>query len=148
MSRWRAILAGLLGPRPRPLQAGALCLRQGKQGTEVLLVTSLDTGRLIIPKGWPMTGRSLAGAALQEAWEEAGVHGRLIGSKPVGQFRYGKRRKGGLVQEVEMLVFAVEVESLDTDFPEAGRRKLSWLSPEAAAGRVEEPGLAAILRRL
>ncbi|HHX88347.1 MAG TPA: NUDIX domain-containing protein, partial [Paracoccus sp.] len=62
--------------RPDYIQAAALCLREGNKGREVLLISSLKSERWILPKGWPMKGRTLAGAALQEAWEEAGVVGR------------------------------------------------------------------------
>ena len=60
--------------RPRRLQVAALCFRRTDTGCEVLLVTSRDTGRWVIPKGWPMEGKSSAESAAQEAWEEAGVH--------------------------------------------------------------------------
>ena len=35
-------------------QFGALCWRAGKSGAEVLLISSRETGRWVIPKGWPM----------------------------------------------------------------------------------------------
>ncbi|HEY0211973.1 MAG TPA: NUDIX hydrolase [Paenirhodobacter sp.] len=145
--RWRQIIAGLLGIRPRPLQAGALCLRRGVAGPEVLLISSLDTGRWVIPKGWPMAGRSLAGAAMQEAWEEAGVRGRLRPA-PVGRYSYEKRRKGGLRQMTEIQVFAIDVTDLAEDYPEAGRRQRIWLPAATAAGHVAEPGLQRLLAGL
>ena len=52
-------------------QFAALCYRRRKTGVEVLLVTSRDTKRWIIPKGWPMNGLTPANAAAQEAGEEA-----------------------------------------------------------------------------
>ena len=70
-----AVLRDVVGPmfrRPRSLQVAALCHRRTKAGQkEVLLVTSRGTGRWILPKGWPMRGKSDAQAAAQEAWEEA-----------------------------------------------------------------------------
>lgn len=136
-------LAALLGRRPRPLQAGALCLHQGK----VLLISSLDTGRWIIPKGWPMAGRTLAGAAMQEAWEEAGIRGRLR-PDPVGSFSYDKRGKGGLPRETEVSVYLIDVTGVADSYPEAGRRERRFLPPAEAADLVQEPGLKQLLRAI
>jgi 8-oxo-dGTP pyrophosphatase MutT (NUDIX family) len=64
--------------------------------TEVLLVTSRDTRRWIIPKGWPQKGKAPHRAAAREAFEEAGVVG-AVGRRPVGSFAYEKRFKNGRV---------------------------------------------------
>lgn len=129
------------------MQVAAICLR-GKPGREeVLLVSSLDTGRLVVPKGWPMRGRSLAQAALQEAWEEAGVRG-AVGAEPMGQFHYAKRRRSGFAQTVEVRCYLVRVSALDEAYPEAGRRKRVWLAPKEAARQVREKELRTILLRL
>ena len=80
--------------RPEFVQTAALCLRDSRKGPEVLLVSSLTSKRWILPKGWPMEGRTLAQAALQEAWEEAGVTG-VVETAPMGHFsliRYEKLR--------------------------------------------------------
>ena len=71
-----------------PIQTGALPWRLApKNGIEVLLVTGRRSGRWSIPKGWPMPGKSLAEAAEQEAFEEAGVKG-TIDPNPIGTFRH------------------------------------------------------------
>lgn len=137
------VLGALLGRRPPRLQAGAICLHDGK----VLLISSLDTGRWIIPKGWPMAGRTLAGAAMQEAWEEAGIRGRLR-TDPVGSFTYDKRGKSGLPRETEVSVYVIDVTGISDSYPEAGRRTRRFLPPAEAAELVEEPGLKALLRAI
>lgn len=147
MGRLVEILKGLLGRRPAYLQVGALCLRHRHGQREVLLISSLDTGRWIIPKGWPMAGRSLAGAALCEAWEEAGVRGS-VGAEPIGHYVYLKQREGGIAQRCEVSVYLIQTEGLSDDYPEAGKRQRHWMSPALAAGRVAEDGLQAILRSL
>lgn len=129
------------------LQAAALCLRDGERGPEVLLVTSLTRGRWVLPKGWPMKGRTLAGAALREAWEEAGVQGR-VEEAALGDYVYGKLRKGGLAITCRVQVFRVLVEALADEWPEARRRTRRWAAPAEAAGLVDEPGLATLLRSL
>ncbi|MBQ2259938.1 MAG: NUDIX hydrolase [Loktanella sp.] len=133
--------------RPARLQVAALCYRQGKAGKkEVLLITSRGTGRWIIPKGWPIDGKDAAGAALQEAWEEAGVRSGRVISGAVGVFSYEKELSTGLPVQVETLVFAVEVSKLDADYPEVTERRRKWVSPMKAANMVQEPELRQILR--
>ncbi|MFN3954215.1 MAG: NUDIX hydrolase [Pararhodobacter sp.] len=143
-------LASLIEPvfrRPDFVQAAALCLREGKTGPEVLLVQSLNTRRWILPKGWPMKRRSLAGAAAQEAWEEAGVIGRA-GETSVGFYTYRKLRQGGLPVSCRVEVFRIDVADLARDYPERRRRKRKWMSLEAAAAAVEETELKALLLSL
>ena len=57
----------------------------------MLLVTSRETKRWLIPKGWPIKGKKPHKAAAQEAEEEAGVKGE-IKNKPLGYYDYWKRR--------------------------------------------------------
>lgn len=147
IERLRKILAGLLGRRPPHLQVGALCLRRRGGRPQVLLITSLGSGRWIIPKGWPMRGRSLAGAALQEAWEEAGITGR-VDPRPIGSFVYDKIGEGGLAKQCEVRVFAVHTAAQAESYPEAGRRERVWLEPAKAAAKVQEDGLRRLLEGL
>lgn len=144
---WGHLVAPLLR-RPRRLQVAALCTRGQGALTEVLLVTSRGTGRWVLPKGWPMRGRSAAQAALQEAWEEAGVRRGRVSDRPVGRYTAEKGLASGLPVPVELLVFAVEVEDLRDDFPEAGQRRRVWVPPAEAAGMVLEPGLRDLLLRV
>jgi 8-oxo-dGTP pyrophosphatase MutT (NUDIX family) len=132
--------------RPRRLQVAALCYRRDENGVEVLLITSRGTGRWIIPKGWPIDGKDAPGAALQEAWEEAGVRSGRVTSEAVGIYCYEKELSTGLPVPVETLVFAVEVGQMESDYPEVGERQRKWVSPAAAAKMVQEPQLQQILR--
>ena len=141
----RNFLGRMLGRRPPALQVGALCL-QAETG-RVLLVTSRGTGRWIIPKGWPMDGRSVGGAALREAWEEAGVRGE-VEETAFGRYSYDKKLTKGLSAPVEVQVHLVRVEGLDKNFPERKQRQRRWFTPAEAAGLVDEAGLARLLRRL
>ena len=134
--------------RPRRLQVAALCYCLKDASKKVLLITSRDTGRWIIPKGWPIDGLDAGDAALQEAWEEAGVkHGRIAGGA-LGSYRYDKELGSGLPIPVDTLVFPVEVKHLEEIYPEAGERNRKWVSPEEAANMVREPELKTILRQL
>ena len=140
-----AALGVALGSAPPRMQVGALC--RDRATGRVLLITSRGTGRWIIPKGWPMPGRSLAEAALQEAWEEAGVRG-VPGAGEIGRFGYDKEQDAGFAVPVEVRVFPVWVAELSGDFPEAAERTRRWFDPAHAATLVSEPRLRHILRRL
>lgn len=126
-------------------QFGVLPFRiRKKGGVEVMLITSLDTGRWIIPKGWPMDGMRPGEAAAQEAWEEAGLRGRVY-DEVLGLYAYSKWLDEELSMPCIVVVFALEVGHEETAFPEAGARKRKWLSPKKAAQRVDEPDLKQII---
>lgn len=129
-------------------QFGALCWRVGKSGAEVLLISSRETGRWVIPKGWPMKGRSGPEAAAIEAWEEAGVKGEITPAK-LGHFTYEKILKRDTKKQSAQLctvdVFPLEVTRLAPEFPEQRQRRRKWFAPEAAARKVAEADLKALL---
>jgi 8-oxo-dGTP pyrophosphatase MutT (NUDIX family) len=129
-----------------PVQYGALPVRKGKQGPEVLLVTSRETGRWIIPKGWPMAGKKPHQAAAQEALEEAGVRG-AVQKKPLGEFPAFKRFEEHFVL-CSIRVFLLDVKEERKTWKEQHQRKRAWFTPAQAAALVDEPGLAALIEQL
>jgi 8-oxo-dGTP pyrophosphatase MutT (NUDIX family) len=130
-----------------PIQTGALPWRLAqKNGIEVLLVTGRKSGRWTIPKGWPMPGKSLAEAAAQEAFEEAGVKG-TINSKPIGTFRHVKQLNIVGDLEVDIVVHPLWVDRELEKWPEVGQRKRKWFKPKDAAKRVDSPELSAMIRQ-
>lgn len=131
--------------RPNLLQVAALCWRENDGAPQVLLVRSLDSNRWIIPKGWPMRGKSLAEAAAIEAWEEAGVKGD-VEPVAIGSFHYEKMRGTGVKQSCDARVFSLRVTRLEPKFPESDLRKPRWFSAEDAVKRVREPELQALIR--
>ncbi|MDO5606719.1 MAG: NUDIX hydrolase [Paracoccus sp. (in: a-proteobacteria)] len=141
----RDALGRVLGRRPPALQVGAICF--SPETGRVLLITSRGTGRWIIPKGWPMSGRSAAGAAEREAWEEAGVRGE-VSQQPLGRYAAIKSSDGGVSLPVEVQVHLIRVHELADDYPEVGQRSRRWFLPLDAAGLVHEDGLKALLRDL
>jgi len=112
-----------------------------------MLVTSRQTRRWVIPKGWPKKGKSPHRLAAREAFEEAGVTG-AIGRRSVGSFSYEKRLKNGGLIECEVRVFPLEVKRQSKQWPEKQERKIKWLSASKAAEKVKEPMLGKIIRRL
>jgi 8-oxo-dGTP pyrophosphatase MutT (NUDIX family) len=128
-------------------QVSALPLQRDKQGNlRVLLITSRETRRWIIPKGWPMKGLDDSEAAAREALEEAGVTGRVRG-KPIGTYQYWKRGVASF-ELCEVKVYPLEVERQLETWREKGQREAHWFSPEDAADLVEEPGLRALIATL
>ena len=126
-------------------QFAALPWRRNPGGeVEVLLITSRETRRWVIPKGWPIKGKSSAKSAAQEAFEEAGVVGK-INKSPVGGYAYDKRLKNGRLQHVRVAVFSLHVDSEADIYPEAGQREKLWLPPVEAARLVGEPELMVLL---
>lgn len=126
-------------------QFAALCFRGKGSGTEVLLVTSRTTKRWIVPKGWPMAGMTPVEAASREAWEEAGVKGR-ISTTCAGIYSYTKilEEEGDNLPCV-VAVFALKVDKIADDFPEREERRRKWFSLKAAATKVDEPELAQLI---
>lgn len=133
--------------RPAHLQAAAVCVRSTGRQEEVLIITSRGTGRWILPKGWPMKGKTLAEAAAQEAWEEAGVRG-VVGADPIGSYAARKITDTGICLRCSVQVFRLDVSEIADDFPEAGQRRREWITPAEAARLVQEPGLKALLKAL
>ncbi|HZZ33379.1 MAG TPA: NUDIX hydrolase [Phenylobacterium sp.] len=113
-------------------------------GVEVLLITSRETRRWVIPKGWPIAGKSAAKSAAWEAFEEAGVQGK-IAKRPMGTYAYDKRLKNGRLQHVRVAVFPLQVDSEAEAYLELGQREKLWLPPPEAARRVDEPELMVLL---
>ncbi len=146
-SAFESVVAPLLR-RPKRIQVAALCLRGQGDARQVLLVTSRDTGRWVLPKGWPINGLDAPGAALQEAWEEAGVKEANVNRQPVGVYAYDKQLDGGLKVPVDVTVFETEVKRLVDDFPESEERTRKWVAPSEAAEMVHEPQLQALLREM
>ena len=130
----------------RARQFGALPWRIGNRGTrEVMLLTSRETHRWVIPKGWPMKGRKPTKVASQEAYEEAGLIGHIMNKRPIGSFHYEKRLHHKAIR-CEVRVFLFRVERQLDDWPEKSARETRWFDAEEAAELVEEGGLAEIIK--
>jgi 8-oxo-dGTP pyrophosphatase MutT (NUDIX family) len=127
-------------------QYAAICYRKHPEfGTaEVLIVTSRESGRWIIPKGWPIKGKKPHEVAAIEAFEEAGVRGK-IKKKPFGYFTYLKQLADGHRVPCIVQLHLLEVEKTCEDFPERGQRRSEWVSFIEAASRVREPELKGLL---
>jgi 8-oxo-dGTP pyrophosphatase MutT (NUDIX family) len=126
------------------VQHGALpfAVREGE--LRILLITSRDTGRWLIPKGWPEKGMTPYELAAHEAFEEAGLVG-TVAKHPIGSFEYLKRLGSKLSKRCRVMVFPLEVEQELKDWPESHERRREWVAPDEAARRIDEPELAALI---
>ena len=95
-----------------------------------------------------MPGRKPSEVAAQEAFEEAGLLGTIVGKRPIGRYHYEKQLSPhhGILCEVTVFLFLVE-RQLD-DWPEKAERETRWFEPSDAYTSVDEGGLAEILRRV
>ncbi|WP_075214282.1 NUDIX hydrolase [Mongoliimonas terrestris] len=137
-----------MGKSAKPIvfeQVAALVHRRGADGRlEILMVTTRETGRWILPRGWTIKGLKPHEAAETEAFEEAGVIGRAE-TKPFTLYRYIKRfpKKSATVV---VAVHAMTVEKELDDWPEKAQREVAWLTPDEAIARAGDPGLVPVIR--
>ena len=129
-------------------QIAALPIRwDSKDEIRVLMVTTRESGRWVVPKGWEMKGKTRWDAAAIEALEEAGVKGH-VADDCIGTFRYTKVLKGGRIVPCLVRVYPMVVEKVMKNWKERHQRKRRWFTPKAAARRVCEPELAKVLKGL
>jgi 8-oxo-dGTP pyrophosphatase MutT (NUDIX family) len=126
-------------------QVAALPYAKVNGAIKVMLVTSRETGRPVLPKGWAEKSLSDPEAAEREAFEEAGLKGK-ISKKPVGSYDYVKIVGPGFALPCTVAVYPLQIRKHLKIWPEKAERERLWLTVEEAASRVAEPELAKILR--
>ncbi len=124
-------------------QFAALCYRVKDDKVQICLITSRRSGRWIVPKGWPMDGETPTDAAATEAYEEAGVRGK-IHPRPVGVFSYYKVRSDDELPCMAV-VYPLRVKKVLSKWPEREERTRKWVSRKKAAAMVDDPELGAII---
>lgn len=111
---------------------------------EVMLITSRETRRWVIPKGWAEAGLDAHDAAEREAHEEGGLVGR-IDDRAIGRYHYRKRLLDGSSVPCSVQVFAMKVERQRKSWPERKERRTRWFPLQEAADAVDEAELAALI---
>lgn len=134
----------LFGTVPLRLQVAALPWRRHNRSIEVMLITSRDTGRWVLPKGWPEAREPLCEAAAREAGEEAGLTG-TVSTLEVGRYFYAKALSTGQQVPCEVLVFPLKVIDVAAKWKERHERERKWVTPVQAARMVNEPDLGQII---
>jgi 8-oxo-dGTP pyrophosphatase MutT (NUDIX family) len=127
-------------------QVAALPWRRTGDVSEFMLITSRDTGRWVLPKGWIEKNEKPWRAAEREAEEEAGLRGN-ISRYDLGRYFYAKVQRIGPAIPCEVAIFPLEVTKVSDKWREKGVRVRRWFSAADAASLVEEPDLSALIRR-
>lgn len=109
-----------------------------------MLITSRDTGRWVLPKGWPEAKEPLCEAAAREAGEEAGLRG-TISHIEVGRYFYAKALASGEEVPCEVLVFPLQVDRIADRWKEKRTRTRKWVTSTEAVRMVNEPDLCEII---
>jgi phosphohistidine phosphatase len=110
-----------------PEQAAAIPIRRVGRGLQICVIRRKDASRWGIPKGLVDPGATHEDTALNEAWEEAGIKGRLLG-EAIGTYRY---RKWGT--RLTVAVYVMELVQQAPSWEESAFRERRWV-PFAEAG--------------
>ena len=128
------------------VQYAALPYRFDQAGTlQVLLVTTRQSKRWILPKGWPIKDLRPPRSAAREAFEEAGARGK-VGAKSIGSFKYDKMLdEQGIAVQCEVKVYPLLVKRQSAEFAEVGQRLSQWAELDKALSLIEKSGIKAIV---
>ncbi|MDB0061637.1 NUDIX hydrolase [Octadecabacter sp.] len=125
-------------------QFAALCYRIKDDKLQFCIVTSRRSKRWIVPKGWPMHGETPMDAAATEAFEEAGVRGKIY-PRPIGVFSYYKVRSQDELPCMAV-VYPLKVKKILKRWPEDRERERKWVSRKKAAQMVDDLELSVIIQ--
>ena len=112
---------------------------------QIMLITSRETKRWIIPKGNRSASNPPHAAAAQEAEEEAGILGAICPT-PLGSYRYRKKRANGASVLIDVDVFPFAVTEELATWEEQHERERRWFSLAEAAEAVDEDDLRNLIR--
>lgn len=127
------------------LHLAALPYRLGRHGLEILLITSRETRRWVIPTGSPTEDRHPHRTAEIEAFQAAGVRG-AISRKPIGDYSYTHRLPDGEQRQCLVEVYPLLVSNEAATWPQKAERRRVWFPANEAAEKVDESGLALTIR--
>jgi 8-oxo-dGTP pyrophosphatase MutT (NUDIX family) len=127
----------------RPRQAAAIPVCRAADGTlQVCLIRRRQAGSWGIPKGFLDPGDTPGEAALREAYEEAGISGRLVG-EAIGTYTYSKAGS-----RYTVAVFVMEVSQEERTWPEAWLRVRAWHDLDAALSLLDGHPVSSLFERV
>ncbi|MBM61643.1 MAG: NUDIX hydrolase [Acidobacteria bacterium] len=122
-------------------QAAAIPFRHRKDKIEICLITTVNSGRWTIPKGFIDPGDTASATAIREAQEEAGIHGRVF-DNPVGYYDIVKQSR-----KLTVAAFLLEVDSVDHQWDEQHIRQRRWTTARRAAKLLDGRPVSSVFRR-
>jgi len=122
-------------------QAAAIAVKRRAKSLQVCLIRKKGSRTWGIPKGVVDRGDTREETALNEAWEEAGLKGRLIGDA-IGTYQYQKWDK-----TLRVAVYIMEVLDQADTWDEAYFRERRWTSFEKAVSRLTRHPVRRLLER-
>jgi 8-oxo-dGTP pyrophosphatase MutT (NUDIX family) len=128
------------------MQVAALPFRIESGNLQILLITSRETRRWVIPKGGRIRGLPPRDVAAREAFEEAGLVGKIVGKRSIGSYHYSKRLREDQERLYRVKVFLLSVDYQIEDWLEKDQRECQWVTLQKAAQMVDEGGLAELLQ--
>ncbi len=122
------------------LQACAVAYRRRASRLEFCLITT-SQGRWNWPKGLVDPGETSEESALREAYEEAGLQGRLVGP-PLGTYPLNK-----FGRSFEVTSWLMEVQHCEAQWEEQAMRQRRWVTPQVARRLLSQPHLHVLLEQ-
>ncbi|GDY14879.1 hypothetical protein LBMAG53_37570 [Planctomycetota bacterium] len=124
------------------LRVAACPLVVARGRLRVVLVTGRQYGEWSLPKGREESHLSRRQVAELEAWEEAGVVGKAVGTPS----RFMLSRRGRI--ERPIIAFAIHVHKLAVEWPEKHQRQRRLVPVDALAGIDLDPAWLRCISRL
>ena len=128
-------------PSGRAEQAGVIAVRRSARGIQVCLIRK-GNNPWSIPKGLIEHGDTQRATAVREAWEEAGIRGRLVG-RSIGRYRYDKWG-----DTLTVAVYLMKVRSSERRWPESDVRRRQWMAPARASAALRRHPARPLLKRM
>ena len=134
-------------PKTLYLQVAALPYTIINNEIMICLITSRETGRWVLPKGWPKTDKENHLMAKIEAEEEAGLRGK-ISKKCLATYTYKKKLHIFATVTCEVEIYPFHVTHQNLRWPEESQRQLLWTSLDDAQSLIEESELVTLLTKI
>jgi 8-oxo-dGTP pyrophosphatase MutT (NUDIX family) len=115
-----------------PQQVGIIAVRRRGESLQICLMRRKRSKAWAIPKGFIDRGATAQEAALNEAWEEVGLSGEILGD-PVGKYVYSKYES-----RLTVAVFVMKVRTAHRSWDEMDYRERVWASPKDARALLAE----------
>ncbi len=122
-------------------QSGVIPYKKEGGELKILLIRSRKGKRWIFPKGIIEPGLSPEDSAVKEAFEEAGVEGKLVKDYFV---KYKYKKWGGIC---EVKLFLMKVEKIFPEWPEMFRER-NWFYPDQISKVLKKKKMVKIINDL